>query len=210
MDIWEHTRAERIALVGDLEGLKPDQWDEQSLCGQWRVRDVVAHLAWGASGPGVGSVVGGILRHRLNFHAWNAEVARQGGQRAPAELVAAFRAVADRRVAPPGVKPLDMLTDTVIHGQDIRRPLGLHRDFPPEVIVTGLDHLKANSFPFKTKKRVAGLKLVATDVDWTHGEGPDVRGTGEALLLAMAGRTASFRDLFGLGREQFESRFDTR
>jgi uncharacterized protein (TIGR03083 family) len=207
MDVWAAIRGERLALVDDLEGLKPDQWDVQSLCGEWRVRDVVAHLAWAAGGVSVGSFAAGMLRHGLNFNTWNAAAARLGGQRPPDQLLADYRAVVDEQRTIPGAKPPDMMCDTIIHGQDVRRPLGLHRQFPGEVMLAALDHLKANTFPFGTKKRVAGLKLVATDLDWTHGEGPDVRGAGEALLLAMTGRTASFRDLFGLGREQFEARF---
>jgi uncharacterized protein (TIGR03083 family) len=208
MDVWAGIRGERLALVDDLGALKADQWDVQSLCGEWRVRDVVAHLAWAARSMSVGAFAAGMLRHGLNFHKWNAEAARLGGQQPPDQVLADYRALVDEQWTPPGAKPLDMLCDTIVHGQDIRRPLGLHRDFPGEVMLTALDHLKSNTFPFGTKKRIAGLKMVATDVDWTHGDGPDVRGTGDVLLLAMTGRPASFRDLFGLGREQFEARFE--
>lgn len=207
MDVWAAIRSERQALVGDLEVLEEDQWDVASLCGEWRVRDVVAHLARAARGMGVGSFAAGLLRHGFNFNKWNAEAARVGGQQSPDRLIADYRAVIDEQRTLPGAKPLDMLCDTIVHGQDIRRPLGLHRDFPGDVMLTALEHLKANTFPFGTKKRLAGFQLVATDVAWTHGDGPDVRGSAETLLLAMTGRTASFRDLFGLGREQFEGRF---
>ena len=49
------------------------------------------------------------------------------------------------------------------------------------------------------KQRVAGLRLVATDVDWSHGSGPEVSGPGEALLLAASGRPAGLPELDGEG-----------
>jgi hypothetical protein len=51
---------------------------------------------------------------------------------------------------------------------------------------------------FGNRKGVAGLKLVAADSDWTTGEGPEVRGTGEALLMAMAGGNVAIDDLTGV------------
>jgi hypothetical protein len=54
--------------------------------------------------------------------------------------------------------------------------------------------------------RVRGLRLVATDLDWTHSNGPEVRGSGEALLMAMAGRPAALRDLDGPGKTKLAQR----
>jgi hypothetical protein len=47
--------------------------------------------------------------------------------------------------------------------------------------------------------RARGVRLVATDVDWSHGRGPEVRGPGEALLMIMAGRPDALADLDGPG-----------
>lgn len=49
-------------------------------------------------------------------------------------------------------------------------------------------------------RRIRGLRLHATDIDWTHGEGPEVSGTGEALLMAMTGRAAVVDELGGPGK----------
>ena len=38
-------------------------------------------------------------------------------------------------------------------------------------------------------RRIRGLRLRATDVEWAHGRGPEVTGPGEALLMAMTGRS---------------------
>jgi hypothetical protein len=48
--------------------------------------------------------------------------------------------------------------------------------------------------------RARGVRLVATDLDWTHGRGAEVRGSGEALLMVMAGRRAALDDLDGPGK----------
>ena len=48
-------------------------------------------------------------------------------------------------------------------------------------------------------RRIRGLRLQATDVDWAHGRGPEVTGPGEALLMAMSGRPAALADLSGPG-----------
>jgi hypothetical protein len=40
---------------------------------------------------------------------------------------------------------------------------------------------------------------VATDTDWTHGAGPDVRASAEALLLLLYGRPVDPAELTGDG-----------
>ena len=44
-DLWHTVHAERAALVDDLAGLRSEQWATPSLCDEWDVLDVVAHLA---------------------------------------------------------------------------------------------------------------------------------------------------------------------
>jgi hypothetical protein len=46
-------------------------------------------------------------------------------------------------------------------------------------------------------RRIGGLRIKATDVGWQHGNGPEVCGTGEALLMAMAGRHEAVDELTG-------------
>jgi uncharacterized protein (TIGR03083 family) len=97
------------------------------------------------------------------------------------------------------------ITDALIHHQDVRRPLGLTRDVPPERLRVALDTaLKAPVLP--SRKHVAGLRLGATDLAWTHGDGPRVDGPGEALLLAIAGRAVALDDLTGDGVETLRRR----
>ncbi|WP_247596030.1 MULTISPECIES: hypothetical protein [unclassified Rhodococcus (in: high G+C Gram-positive bacteria)] len=43
------------------------------------------------------------------------------------------------------------------------------------------------------------LRLVATDVDWSHGAGSEVTGPAEALLMVLVGREPGLVDLAGPG-----------
>ena len=47
---------------------------------------------------------------------------------------------------------------------------------------------------------------MATDVDWSYGEGLDVRGRGEAILLALTGRPIVLDELTGDGVATFRGR----
>jgi len=55
--------------------------------------------------------------------------------------------------------------------------------------------------------RARGVRLIATDLDWSHGDGPELRGTGEAVLMVMAGRAAALDDLDGPGKAKLAQRF---
>jgi hypothetical protein len=46
---------------------------------------------------------------------------------------------------------------------------------------------------------IAGLHLAPDDLDWVWGEGPEVRGTAEAVMMALGGRTAVLDELTGAG-----------
>jgi hypothetical protein len=50
------------------------------------------------------------------------------------------------------------------------------------------------------------LRLVATDVDWSHGEGPEVSGPAVSLLLVMTGRAAGADGLDGAGVDTLRAR----
>lgn len=101
-----------------------------------------------------------------------------------------------------------MLGEVVVHGDDIRRPLGLSYPPNPEAVTPCLDMYCKASFPLGSKKRIAGLHLVATDIDWTHGDGPTVSGPALALLSAMTGRAAALDSLTGDGLTTLRRRIE--
>jgi hypothetical protein len=93
----------------------------------------------------------------------------------------------------------------MLHQQDIRRALHIPRIIPAERLRTALDFwLYAPTI--RGAWRTRGLRLVATDSDWSHGGGPEVQGTGEALLMATAGRGDALKDLSGPGKDKLARR----
>ena len=99
---------------------------------------------------------------------------------------------------PPG--PADtVLGETLIHSEDIRRPLGIAHGDATEDLVRVADFFKASNLIIGAKRRIAGLALRATDTNWSHGTGPEVSGPILALVMAMTGRKAVLPDLTGEG-----------
>ncbi|PVY97094.1 maleylpyruvate isomerase family mycothiol-dependent enzyme [Actinomycetospora cinnamomea] len=197
-DVWPMVHAERVALIGDLESVEDERFAEPSLCEGWTVHDVVAHLVDGARATRLGFVVG-LARAGFDFDRLNAHgVARERGA-APRETLARLAAVASRTSTPPA--PLDTrLVEEVVHGEDVRRPLGITYRYPPEAVVRALRLQVRTSASFGgAKEKVAGVRLRALDADLAIGDGPEVRGSALALLLAVSGRPVGPDELGGAG-----------
>jgi uncharacterized protein (TIGR03083 family) len=197
-DVWSMVHAERAALIDDLEDLDDARWDEPSLCGEWTVHDVVAHLVDSARSTRLGFVVG-LACARFDFHRQNARgVERQRGA-SPRETLDRLRQVASRRSTPPA--PLDSrLVEEVVHGEDIRRPLGLTRSYPQETVIRALLLQARTPASFGgAKELMTRIRLTAADADVSIGVGPEVSGSTLSLLLAVAGRRAALDDLDGPG-----------
>jgi len=197
VDLTPLAVAERSDLAELLTTLTAEEWEAPTLCESWNVRELVAHVV---SFEELGMVRGFalFLRHGLSFDRSNEAALRAYRDRAPAELLDLLR----RHVRPRGLTTIGhggvALTDGTIHHQDIRRALGRPREIAAERLIPALDFaLGAPALP--SRRAVRGLALEATDLDWSHGEGPPVRGSGEALLMAIAGRTVALDDLEGEG-----------
>ena len=86
--------------------------------------------------------------------------------------------------------------DHLVHNQDIRRPTGHGRQVPGDRLRRALSLVRTEGSPmYNPKKKVSGLRLHATDVDWSEGEGPVVSGPGEAIIMAASGRRAALEEL---------------
>jgi uncharacterized protein (TIGR03083 family) len=205
-DVWQMMAEERTEFADFLDLLTPAQWDAQSLCTEWKVRDAAAHVIGGIELPGIGSFLVSIAKNGFSFNKANSVAARELGSHPTDELVKQLRDHIGVRKTPPGLKPPNLLGDAIVHQQDCRRPLGMPRQIPEERLRTVLDAMKGVNPVVGNKKRIAGVKLVATDMDWMHGEGPEARGPGEALLMAMNGRKAAIDDLEGEGVATLRSR----
>lgn len=187
-EIWVVVHAEREALIRDLETLPAAQWEAASLCPGWDVHDVLAHLVDDAKTTRVGFV-----RHwvaaSFNFDRSNALGVARERRQDPFRTLAEFRAVGGRTTSAPA--PLaTRLVETFVHGEDIRRPLGISHNYPAAHIATALLHQVNTSVKLGGgKERARGLRLVATDTDLRVGVGREVRGTAIELLLAVSGRS---------------------
>ncbi|MFG2015898.1 maleylpyruvate isomerase family mycothiol-dependent enzyme [Actinomadura geliboluensis] len=197
-DVWPMVHAERAALIDDLAHLDDEQWREPSLCEGWTVHDVAAHLVGTARTTRLGFVAG-LVRARFDFHRQNARGVERERGASPQETLERLRQVASRRSTPPA--PLDSrLVEEVVHGEDIRRPLGLSRSYPQEAVVRSLRLQARTRAAFGgAKELTARLRLTATDADLSIGDGPEVSGTALSLLLAISGRAVALDDLDGPG-----------
>jgi uncharacterized protein (TIGR03083 family) len=99
-----------------------------------------------------------------------------------------------------------MLAETIVHSEDIRRPLGIAHEYDPEWVTRAADFYRGSNLIIGGKKRAAGLTFRATDTDWTSGSGPEVSGPAISLLLAISGRQSALDDLSGDGVETLRSR----
>ena len=203
-DLWTLVAAERGAIAGDLAGLTPEQWDTPTLCNEWSVRDMAAHLAAAAS-TGPAAFFAQFARAGFSFDKYvNAGIqARLGAD--PAATLAGLRAVRMSTTAPPGPKAT-WLGEVVVHSEDIRRSLGMSHTYEPDALRQAADFYKGSNALIGAKNRIAGLELKATDQAWSHGSGPVVEGPMLSLVMAMTGRAAHVADLSGDGVETLRSR----
>jgi uncharacterized protein (TIGR03083 family) len=203
-ELWDQIHVERKAIIDDCENLTAAQWSTPSLCAGWTVHDLLAHqLATAKMTPG--AFLGKFAGSGFSFPKMvNKDIAREtaGG---PTATLAAFKAVYRRTSSPPGPKQ-SWLGEALIHSEDMRQPLGLHRDYPMDALLTLLDFQKNSNAIIGSKKRIAGLSLRATDTSWSTGEGPLVEGPALALLMAMTGRKPHLDQLTGDGVEILRSR----
>ncbi len=201
---WPLIHAEREALIGDLGPLTDEQWATGSLCASWTVRDVLGHMiatakitppAFVAAWAGAG----------FRFNAMNAKNVAREATPNPSDGLAEFRRHLKDSTHPPG--PVEaMLGEAVIHSADIRRPLGMSREYPEEALTRVADFFKGSNLLIGAKRRIDGLALRATDTGWSTGSGPEVTGPHLSLVLAMTGRSAALADLSGEGVDTLRSR----
>ena len=200
--VFELTADNRRLAADMFEALSEDQWTVPSLCAEWTVRDIAAHLVMPFE-VSFARFLLALVRERGNGDRVADKATRELAHRSTTELVDLLRRNADRRFSPPGVGPGGQLTDTCVHLRDAARPLGLEVSPPLRAWRLALDHIVGpkGRYGFAPRSRIADLAFVATDQDWRHGAGPEVVGTSEALAMAATGRTAALDDLTGDGAE---------
>jgi uncharacterized protein (TIGR03083 family) len=197
-------RDERRDLRQFLPTLNAEQWQTPSLCRGWTVRDVVAHMvAWDdvllyktrrQHFQALLRFVGLYVRSFGSMAALNRKLDRLVVDATVEELLQRFGADDS-----PGLKwlfdgsnPGGHLAEYLIHDQDIRIPLGLERDFPPDRLVAALEGVgNLPGVRLGVWRRKVSRRWTATDVDWSAGRGAPTSDTGLAILLTLANRRSS-------------------
>ncbi|MFF5216025.1 maleylpyruvate isomerase family mycothiol-dependent enzyme [Micromonospora sp. NPDC000442] len=195
--VWSLVHAERAALADDLAGLTVDRWSTPSLCTGLTVREVLAHLTAAASLTPTRWMLG-VVRCRWDFDRQVLMRLREQLGGTPEDTLARFRRVVTSTTKPP-LPVLAMLGEQVVHGEDIRRPLGLDHPYPIETVTRVAEYFAGSDLTVPAKGRIRGLRLAATDGPFTTGSGPLVSGATLALTMAMTGRRAYCTDLTGDG-----------
>ena len=195
---------ERGELLDLLRGLTPQQWEAPSLCTNWRVRDVAVHVV-SYEELSMATLARTFLRGGLKVDRVNEAALSRYRDVDSDEVIE----LVSRCQRPRGVTAAMgggiALTDCTIHCQDIRRAIALPREIPADRLMAVLD-FSLLAPPLPSRRNARGLTLVANDLDWSSGKGPEVTGPGEALLMAAAGRLEALDDLDGEGLPRLRER----
>jgi len=177
---WNVVAKARHDFSDMLEGLSEEQLATQSLCDAWSVADVAGHLVSLVEMSSL-SLVMGFVKNRADPDAFISAKAQEFSALGAESLVRSLRARAGDRMRP--YSEASVANDIAVHTQDIRRPLGLSDPLDPGVLQMALD-FSTNEFASKRTSDDA-LRFTATDIDWSWGAGPEIKGTAEALLMAL-------------------------
>jgi uncharacterized protein (TIGR03083 family) len=202
--LWVLVHAERAALSEDLSGLTAEQWRHRTLCGQWDVEDVVAHLIAAASlnqWRWARSMLA--ARFRVDEHNERQMVKHRG--LTPAETLERFHAVIGSTTAPSAHTPA-YLGEVIVHAQDIRQPLGLPRTPGIDGLTAVAEFFARRNFAVKSRTTVADLRVCADDGPFAAGDGAKITGSTLALVMSMAGRASYVDQLDGPGLPTLRSR----
>lgn len=205
--IDEHAalRAERTSFLETVRSLEPAEWDASSLSEGWTVRDVVSHLNANISLKPWTVVIAGV-RSRGRFANFLDHAAKAGRSRPIAEQIHLLEQLAaSSRIAPTTIRS-DSAIDFFVHHHDIAIPLGREVPNDPARLRWMADGLPQAHRAIGAKARVEGLRLIATDIDWHYGTGPEVRGPAAAIILAGCGRSALDAQLDGPGLAVLQAR----
>ncbi|WP_159451216.1 maleylpyruvate isomerase family mycothiol-dependent enzyme [Janibacter indicus] len=198
--LWALIHEERAAMAATLESLTPEEWEHPSLCAGWSVKDVAAHVI---SNPQIGwAQLPGMLGRNLG-RGYNSmirrEVQRLGATRTPEQVLADFATYADSTRHVPVTTAVEPLVDALVHHQDVLHPLGRSHDPDPEAAAVAADRCRLLSSLLGGWRLVRGVHMVATDVDWVRGDGPELTGPVLELLMVCAGRARAAHGLTGEG-----------
>ncbi len=197
--------AERQALYATLQTLTEDEWNADSLCEGWRNRDVATHVHLALTIK-VRRWLVGVIAARGDFNRFMATYVPQLGNRPTSEILQSWEAVATSAKIPPTTKKVEIALDVFVHHHDILLPLGRNVPSDPDRLRWMADGMVAAQKPILSGPRVEGLQLIAADIDWHYGTGPEVTGPAAALIMAGCGRRSLDDQLSGDGLAELQRR----
>jgi uncharacterized protein (TIGR03083 family) len=207
-EVWQAIDDERLGLANLFDDLSAPEWETPSLCTGWRVRDVAAHLT--LSQTGVLPATVWLFRARGNVNRMIRDSAVHQADLPVERYAILLRGMVGSRRKAPGVDHLAPLIDILVHGQDIAVPLARPRPMPAEAAAAAATRVWSMGWPFRAKRALSGVELVATDHPWSAGQGPRVEGPIGALLMLLTGRRDALRRLSGPGIAELETRISPR
>lgn len=199
---WGVVHRERRALAALLSGLTSEQWEADSLCAGWTVKDVAAHVI-SAPQLRIRDLLGPMVRSRGDLNRLIYLDVKRRGQAPTETILRDFEEYDGSTFRMPGSYPV---TDVAIHTQDIVRALGLRHDMPLEAALDAARVCLKMARMMGSQALVRSVRLVATDVDWSHGAGPVIQGPMQELAMLMAGRSADSALLSGDGQAMLAGR----
>lgn len=196
--VWQTVHSERRRLAADLSELRDEQWHLPSLCPGWDVHDVLAHLVDTAR-TGRFSFVRDLLTARMDFDRANENGIAREKRQDPRDTLNAFREAAGLTRTPPA-NFATRLVEAIVHGEDIRRPLGIAGSYPEPAVVQALTYQLRTPVSFGGgRERAAGLRLIDRKTGASWGQGENIEADPLDLLLAVSGRRLGWENLKGSG-----------
>ncbi|HVA05948.1 MAG TPA: maleylpyruvate isomerase family mycothiol-dependent enzyme [Acidimicrobiales bacterium] len=199
---WSDVSRQRRVLADHVDALDPAAWDAPSWCEGWRVRDVLGHLVFLAEASQLSMSVA-MVRSGFRPNALLDRRARALGDLGVPELADRLRAASAGRFHIAGLPRAVVMGEVVTHGADMLRPLGQQVELHPAALIPVLNlYGRIGSLAFGGERSI-GVRLVATDCNWSHGNGDEVRGRAVDLLLLLANRRQVLPALSGAGVKRF-------
>ena len=196
-ETWKYIHEERVQMAQTWAGLSSEQWSASSWCKGWSVQMVAGHLLAAAEQTPL-NFYKELAQAGFSFNKFALAGANKFAAIGPSELVRRMLIRTTTTNHPPA-PVMAMLGEIIVHGEDIRRPLGLSHEVPDAPLIAIADSWKNSNILIGGKRRIAGLHLQATDVEWSHGDGPEIVGPMISLVLAITGRKSAYTDLTGEG-----------
>lgn len=203
-DLMPMVHRERQMLFDDLDALAPEQWKAPTWCAKWNVQQVAGHVIASAkvTAPHFMRM---FITSGFNFDKVVEKDLVKYADGSPDQVKARFKEIISSNRKPPGPAYV-ALGEVMVHSEDIRRSLGISVARPEAHVATLAPMYVKTGKPLNGKTRAAGLRLRATDIDWTHGDGPEVAGPAMSLILAITGRKKALDDLKGDGVDTLRAR----